>query len=167
MSAIDEIDAIVKTFKNSAPVFVRILSPDKTRLELALKDKYNPKDELVDNGDPIKAIVADYYREDYDHSINKFSTQIRSSYVYQEVFRKIKEFYTETSKLKNPKQSGLYRWLNSIQERYNDDLSSGFLSLYRYVHTVSARQKDDEHVLNVHAILHLMMEKHGSNIARR
>ena len=163
-TAAEEIGNMVATFGNSIPVFTGSLNPDKNRIELTLKKKYDPETNIsLDENDPLKQLVCNNYREDFSHDDGQFHTEIRVQYIYGGLMGTIRSFYLETSKLKNPKQSGLYKWLSNIQEQYNTELSGGFISLYRYVHSITARQKDNAHVQNVHAILDLMMEKHARN----
>jgi hypothetical protein len=158
MTAREEIEVITNSFGTSKPIFAGTFGANgKTHIIFNVKDRYNAVDHLDPNDDPIRALVAHNYYEDYENG--KFKVRVRADTVYKDVVQAVKEFYLKTSELKNPKQSKLFKWLNDAKRReYNYSLGGGFLALYRYTHG-KAYKKGDEQTLNVHAILELMMEK--------
>lgn len=158
-----ELQDLARVFKVSKPVFTLRLANEDTRVCSQLKEKYDPFVDARLDPDPVVMILAGNYRENYVKSSRKMVANINIDETYSSIMRKIIEFYHIKSPLKSPGNSHLAKWLRSVQNRINEPYSKPVLNLYRYMHSIQHKPKNDPNVLNVLAILQLMMEKYERN----
>lgn len=154
-----ELEEIGRKFGTSKPVFqITIDNSDATDVALVLKNKYvPPKSE-----DPIFNLVAETWSERFDKSERSFIYSVNVELAYSKIMDRIKQFVINTSALKNPKQSTLYKWLSLTDHMYKDSLSAGFIALYRYMFNNNVKPVKDHscpRVNNILAVLELMKEK--------
>jgi hypothetical protein len=155
------LENIAATFGVSEPIFKAELMYNGDQVEFSLKNPYRPNvQELLD---PVAKILAHEYRESLDRRNKCFKHEISFESAYGRISNKMIEFYVEFSPLKNPKQSKLYKWLCTVNGRYNHPSNEGFIALFRYIHGHKLSMignKDNGHVKNVLAILEMMKEKY-------
>jgi hypothetical protein len=130
-------------FGHSEPVYEGQVSSDGRYISFILKDPYSPNPS--DYEDPVMKVLATHYRESTRNPyLGKivFKADVNIDRCIDAMTAYIYDFYIQKSPLKNPKQSRLYKWFNTI---YNDRASEGFIHLYRYI---------------VNNVLEMMREKH-------
>lgn len=135
---------------------------------LQIKDQY--KVDLEKFTDPVERIVAQRWYESYDRNKKQFELAIGYDTIYAELVNSLTRLYTLNSGLKSPNQSKLYKWLRSMENRYNHKhkYRDGFIALYRYAAanipmsgggTEFGKDPNSVHVKNVLAILEKMRDK--------
>lgn len=158
------LENIAATFGVSDPIFIAELRHTRDQIDFKVKNPYQPSAD--DYTDHIEHLVVGCYQERFIRQETKFVNETRCENVYRQIISEIRAVYEKYSGLKNPKQSKLYKWLYTMQDRYNDPLFEGFISLYRYMHKNSDGQgrfnngPDNPHVKNILTILERMKDKH-------
>jgi len=160
MTAHQELCEISAAFKVCEPEFKIKLSNDNKRITIEVEGSHDPASDIVGNTDPVVLILATLYRERFDTDVLKMKAYVNVEEAFAKILRSVTDFYYTTSPLKQPGNSHLGKWLRNMQGEYHYEFSTGFLSLYRYIHSMSYTSKKDPNVLNVHEILQLMMEKY-------
>lgn len=162
-----ELDVLATKFGHSEPVYVlntidRYDDQGATRMELVLKNPYDPDSETRDL-DPVMQLLAGAYSETFNSRTGAFESCIDLKRVYDNILAMCTKVLANVSPLKNPKQSKLYNWMSNYEGKYNDPSAVGFIALYRYIYVnnvVATRNKSDPHAKNFIAILELMREKY-------
>lgn len=146
------LEEMAKQFSVSEPVFTADLTYSGTCIDFRVKDPYKPNQLVLE--DPIAKLIAKRYQETLRGDCFVQVTHIQS--VYNDIIDGIIHFYEMRAPLKNPTQSRLYKWLRSMEDRYNHPSAVGFIGLYRYI----TRPMTADDVQNVLAILEMMREKY-------
>jgi hypothetical protein len=154
----NELTAIAMTFGVSEPVFT--IRPSGRELEFTVKNQY----QIPPSEDPVYNAVKHHCSERLNVGSRCFFSNVDVRYVWNGMVKTIRETFSNTSPLKNPKQSKLYKWLQDTDALYNNaSCQVGFISLYRYVinnGVDGSRDHENQHAKNLIAILELMKEKH-------
>jgi len=129
-----EIEEAISKLKTNKPVFnIKLKSgyDDSSCITISL---VNPIDRSVKTGDPILDAVSTRYDEYLDKNERKFKVNVSSSSVYNLViFPLVKAVYVKNSTLKEPKMSKTYRFLKTIYNTRNDNMSNAIISLYKHL----------------------------------
>ena len=152
-----ELDDIAATFGSSEPVYVVTLD-NRGDLDFTVKNQYSPKR----TDDPVQALLVEGWREWLDKSSGRFMVSVNIEGAYNRIVETVEQVMVNSSALKNPKQSRLYKWLQT-PGRYNGPTSEGFIALYRYIMDNGIkenRNNTNPYAKNVIAILELMREKY-------
>jgi hypothetical protein len=155
------LEEVAKQFGTSEPIFVATFSGgDAEEINFELKNEYRPQPGLFQ--DPIAKLLASKYQERFDQKLKKFVHYFEFKSIYKtNIVGNIQKFYLEHTDLKNPKQSRLYKWLDTMDNQYNHPASEGFIGLYRYIVDSGGADKcGNASIQNVLAILELMKEKY-------
>jgi hypothetical protein len=156
---VKRLEEVTKQFGTSEPVFVGKLAHKNSTIDFQLKHKYYP--DANNYTDPVAQLLASHFSEYFDRSLKRFVHSFQFNQIYEIITDSVKEFYTEHAKLKNPRQSILYKWLVTMDNKHNHPASEGFIGLYRYIHTNAGEFCEDDTVIqNAIAILELMKEKY-------
>lgn len=155
---------IAETFSVSKPVFTAELDPDGTQVNFIVERvqvPFCPEEQVVT--DPVIRLVGSRFSQRFETNTRRFVVDIHLPSVYSDIMDTIAEFYRNSSPLKNPTQSRLFKWLKSISpQQYYAPPSEGFIALYRYIENEGAHGCDADVVRNVLAILEMMREKYES-----
>jgi len=155
----NELDAIAASFGVSEPVFKISLSSRGGDLIFDLKNTYQPPD----SDDPVYKLIVLTRNETLNKDKRRFESCNNSSSAYASIINTIRRVIVNTSPLKNPMQTKLYKWLCKHGYGYHNSQFAGFIALYRYVMNngiQDTRDNTNPHAKNVLAILELMREKH-------
>jgi hypothetical protein len=153
----NELEAIAATFGTSDPVFT--VTVDRDSLGFDVLNKYTPPK----TGEPVHDLLVDKWREGLDKRKRRYEAYTDIEGAYRTMVSIVHKVALNSSPLKNPKQSRLFKWLDDHQTRYNDSLSVGYIALYRYIIDKGIKENRDNtnpHAKNVIAILELIREKY-------
>lgn len=154
------LDAIVSGFGCSVPIYKGTLDAEGTSIEFVLKEDYKPEPST----DPVEQLAVDLYRENFKHGEYKFENITQVSSVWHAIMQSLTKASLYYSELKNPRQSKLYKWLQSMDNQYNHPSAEAFVSLYRYASqnnlTDQRALKNSPHAKNLLAIMELMKNKY-------
>jgi hypothetical protein len=153
------LQTISQQFTVSKPVFVAELEKDCSSVSFIVNSvPYHNPDTLQD---PVAKLIAKNFTQTFDMSRRCFVQSTHLGTVHCDIIDHISQFYEAVCTLKNPTQSKLYKWLRSMDNKYNHEASEGFIALYRYIRNSGARH-DANVTPNVLAILEMMREKYES-----
>jgi hypothetical protein len=150
-----QLEEIAAKFGVSKAVYLAKVDDAYGTVTFTIKNKYVANYAKAD--DPVTRIIAAHYHESLDSARQRFvnSTNLHSTYMH--IVAVVVDYYVDNSQLKNPRQSGLYKWIVKMKNEYNHPVSEGFLALYRYIHSPTTSSA------NTLAILGLMKEKHETS----
>ena len=153
-----ELETLAKRFGVSQPVFKVTLSTSGKELIFETKDAYDSGEELTE--DPIAKLLAERYSETLNKRETRFEAYVDVDSAFYYIVREFIQFTLNHGVHKKPKQNKLYKWLNQFDCKYNQPLSDGFVTLYRYAVRNGALNDSNPHTINVLAVLELMREKY-------
>jgi hypothetical protein len=157
------LDEIVDGFGASLPIFRGELRDDGETVEFTLKDPYEPEKGLLVE-DPVLRLALEMRREQYNYRNQNFEDATESHHIYTHMVRALLSAFLHYSELKNPKQTKLFKWLQSMDDKYNHPSVEAFVSLYRYAatHSLAERNapKSSAHAKNMIAIMELIKDKY-------
>ena len=151
----------------SRPIFEA--SMDERNIYFEVKDTVNI--DFADIADPVERLIASESQESFNKNSNKkvFVRDCSVSSVYHKMTFCVMTVYENNCGLKNPRSSSMYKWLNTVYNKYNDETYKGFVALYRYIALnadVNSRRFAENgnlgaaHAKNVIAVLERMRNKY-------
>lgn len=163
----NELEKIAETFGQNRPIFEgRIAGSD---IVFTVKPEYAYDPAAQDYNDPIAAVMAAHYNQYLSVGEKRYHKHISLDSVYGQILGYFLKYVENSSELKNPRQTKLYKWLVKLEANQHSPVMPGFIALFRYsrsVHTFSdveskgILRSDDPHVKNVIGILELMRAKY-------
>jgi len=164
----DYVREVANRFPVSRPIFVAL--GDSRNLYFDIKCR--AQIDLSKIQDPIEKKIAECCSETLlkNGTGFEFIRRCNTESVYAHITNVVKSVYEKNCGLKQPRQSRMYSWLNSLCGRYNHESYEGFMALYRYIAQHANRIGDrydgtlaKVHADNVIAVLEKMRNKYEDN----
>jgi hypothetical protein len=158
-----------KDFKVSRPIFYLQVAQSGGIIDAQRSVfKYKPTPSVKD--DVVADLMCNVYTEHFNIERGAYEIDIYdiAERAARFIYAEIPKFIEQEMKLKNPKQSKLYKWAYLIPKN-NTELDKGILLLYRYMHhsvyddSIPATERS-AHAANIIALLEAMMEKYGEQV---
>ncbi len=169
MSTFEEyVREITSKFPVSRPVFVA--KGDECSLYFDVKSMAYIDLSLIQ--DPVEKKIAESCTESLLKTSNgfQFVRNCHARSVYMQIVNTVKLVYEKNCGLKQPRQSRMYRWLDSVYNMDTHESCEGFVALYRYIaqqtNNVGTRYDGTltkVHADNVIAVLEKMRNKYEDN----
>ena len=161
---LEYVKQVANSFPVSRPVFVA--QSDERNLYFNLKCKTRIESSNIE--DPIVRRIANCCTENLRKTDTgfEFVMECNAAAVYMHIVNTVKIVYERNCGLKQPRQSRMYKWIDSSYEGYNHESHEGFIALYRYIAqhaTITSRYNghlDKVHADNVIAVLERMRNKY-------
>lgn len=161
------IQEIVNTFAPSRPIFKLTLSDNGGSMRMNTNDPvYNNSPRwMVPSNDRLLDLVIGKHSEywnsrDCEMTMNKMSIIENAK---SEIRAEIGEFLLRNMRMKNPRQSKLYKW--ALRDMpFNYDFNEIVLMLFNYIHSFCNEElvsTDKAHTDNLIALLTAMEEKYN------
>lgn len=129
-----EIEEAISKLKTNRPIFNVKLSNDYDGDSCITFTLTESIDRSVKTGDPILDAVNERYSEYLNARERKFEVAVNASSVYNNVvFQLVRSVYVRNSLLKEPKLSKIYRFLKTLYNTKNKDMSNAMISLYKHL----------------------------------
>lgn len=162
-----ELLEIASKFGRSKPVFDASLSSGGQRIVVTRRpeSRYEP---VPEEGNILEKLVCSNFEEHFNFSTDSFNVNHRdiANRAMRHILSDLTKFLEKNLKMKNPRQSKLWRFFyNNLPE--TNDFQDNMVLLYKYIRTFSTdemvlmRGQDQQHVDNTLALMEAIMEKYS------